>query len=191
MTPETFAKVVMAPAWKILQMPAAIDTLESRVQMIATAGQESGWSDRKQDPSGIARGFWQCEIEAIASVQAGKRTGPFLKTVCDLLDIPADTATIYEAIAWNDALAYAVGRGIYLQDPLPLPGIGSALASWECYLRNWRPGKPRPDAWDRFYATSVSLVKAGDGGLTATSDNGLEPQCFASASSARPAGLWG
>jgi len=140
-------------------MPATIDTPASRVQMMTTAGQESGWYFRIQVPSGVARGFWQCETVAILSVLADKVAGPFFTAICDLLNIPTDPTTIYEAIAWSDPLAYGLGRAILLQDPLPIPPIGNPTTAYECYTRNWRPAnQEQQTSWDGFYATALALM---------------------------------
>jgi hypothetical protein len=37
-------------------------------------------------------------------------------------------------------------------DPQPMPT--SQDAGWQCYLRNWRPGKPHPDQWPRNWASA-------------------------------------
>jgi hypothetical protein len=156
MTPQAFYSTVLLNSVNILQMPATIDTLDSRVQMMATAGQESAWYFRLQ-VGGPARGFWQCETESVQSVLQSKTTGPWLTAVCSLLSVSTDVATVYEAIAWCDPLAYAIGRGILLMDPLPIPS-NNPTSGYQCYIRNWRPGAPIPDTWDSFYETAVSLI---------------------------------
>ena len=42
--------------------------------------------------------------------------------------------------------------------PLPKPHAGQEEAAWECYLRNWRPGKPHRKSWGPFWAEALGTV---------------------------------
>lgn len=123
--------------------------------MLAIAGQESAWEGRLQT-DGPARGYWQFESEAVATVVANPKSGPKLAAVCGALDIPV--TNIYEAIAWNDTLAAMVARLTLWLDPTPLPAVGDANGAYAYYLRNWRPGAQRPDAWAGVYQTAESAI---------------------------------
>ena len=82
-----------------------------------------------------------------------------MEFVCDAMSIPTDPDTVYEAIAYNDALAYAVARCILLADPKPLPAVGNQDAAWDCYQRNWRPGAPSTVRWAVAYPQAMAVLK--------------------------------
>ena len=161
MTPATFYNLVLAPASQRFGAMGfqVANSQASRVLLMAIAGIESAWSDRIQLPAGPARGYWQCEAEgAVADVYANADTQAWLVEVCHTWDIDDDAGSVFEAIAYHDPLAYAVARFALWLDPAPLPAIG-ADAAWSYYLRNWRPGKPRPDAWAAVYAQALAVVR--------------------------------
>lgn len=155
MTPQAFLHAIIEPAARMLP---TLDSPEARCLLLAIAGQESGWTTRLQEVGGPARGFWQCEkTGAVLGVLTGDPTRvTSMLRIMDALCIPRGLDTLYEAIAWNDALAYVVARLTLAADPAPLPQIGERDAAWECYLRNWRPGKPRPELWWTRYEAAVA-----------------------------------
>lgn len=128
------------------------------VMLMAIAGQESFWAHRKQI-GGPARSYWQFEKGGgVAGVLNHPATKGAINAVCRVLDIPCDTATVYEAMAWNDTLATCMARLLLYSDPRPLPAPGEQDAAWEYYLRNWRPGMPHPQSWAGRYATAMELA---------------------------------
>ena len=132
---------------------------EARVLLLAIAGQESGWQYRKQ-VGGPAHGFWQCEQGGgVRGVLINPATRETITKVCQALNVQPTEEAVYAAIIDNDALAYAVARCILLADPQPLPKLGDQHAAWECYERNWRPGKPRPETWDDRYQQALSVLE--------------------------------
>ena len=163
MTPEQFMQRIMLPS--IVAFPFH-DSPQSRVLLLAIAGQESFWADRLQEGGGSARGFWQWEQGTAAS--RGGITGlvmhpvsaPILKQFCQDWELEFNIAAIYEAIAWCDPLAYACARLLLWLDPAPLPITGNKDSSYEYYLRNWRPGKPRPETWPARYAAATTVTTA-------------------------------
>ncbi|HYZ32740.1 MAG TPA: hypothetical protein VE684_10730 [Crenalkalicoccus sp.] len=64
----------------------------------------------------------------------------------------------------GDELACDFARLLLLTDPqaLPSPMPGEEETAWQCYKRNWRPRKPRREAWGPFWrlacATAAPLV---------------------------------
>lgn len=56
-----------------------------------------------------------------------------------------DAASVWRAIEGHDRLATAFARLLLWTDPHPIPT--EERAAWDCYLRLWRPGKPRPAEW--------------------------------------------
>jgi hypothetical protein len=129
--------------------------------LLTTAMQESGLSQRRQI-GGPARSFWQFESGGgVKGVMTHPTTAGRLQALCGALVVPWDQATIFEAMAWNDTLAFGMARLLYWTDPAALPD--DADSSWQYYLRNWRPGKPKPDTWGGFYAIATQVVSGPAG----------------------------
>lgn len=128
------------------------------VLLMAIAGQESAWAARKQ-VGGPARSYWQFEKGGgVAGVLSHAASKARIAAVCAQIDIPCDTATVYEAMAWNDTLAACMARLLLLTDPRPLPALGDQEAAWRYYLDNWRPGMPHPQTWPARYAKAMGVV---------------------------------
>lgn len=128
------------------------------VMLMAIAGQESAWAHRKQI-GGPARSYWQFEKGGgVVGVLSHPATKDAIEAVCKALDIPCDTATVYEAMAWNDTLGACMARLLLYSDPRPLPAPGEQDAAWEYYLRSWRPGMPHPQSWAARYAVAMDLA---------------------------------
>lgn len=157
MTPADFYKTVLAPA-AVAFNPDMYDSIEARCLLLAIAGQESAWSCRIQQPIGYARGFWQCEeFGAVAGVLSGRPTQ--MAKVCQLFAVSPDRATVFEAIAYHDALAYTVARFALAMDPLKLPAVGDQTGSYQTYLRVWNPGKPDAARWAGVYPKAVAVIQ--------------------------------
>jgi len=163
MTPANFYSLVLLPS--CARLPAAMNTQQSRLMLMAIAGQESGWANRTQ-VGGPARGFWQFDMTAILDILAHPVCGPLAISACAMWDVPADPTTIYEAIAWHDPLACHMARLLLLADPAALPAIDDAADAYACYTRNWRPGVERPEAWPAIYAQALALVNVTTPPLT-------------------------
>lgn len=141
----------------------------ARVLTMATAGQESGWTHRRQvgigqyHPQTVgARGYWQFESTwggPVALNDVMQKAPQGLALVCGHLEIPADELSLYEAIAWNDRLACCLARLLLWVDPRPLPAVGDHDTAWYYYLRCWNPGAPRPGDWAQNYAIAKALVE--------------------------------
>ena len=161
MTPEVFLARVVDPGLRfvaeIIKIPV---TADARVMLMAVAGQESHWRYRLQY-GGPARSFWQFESGGgVAGVLDHAKVGPWARQICAELDISSDRPTVYEAMAWNDTLATCLARLLLFTDLRSLPVIGDQAGAWDCYKRNWRPGKPRPESWPDRYTTAVRVVEA-------------------------------
>jgi hypothetical protein len=158
MTPAAFlASVIVPRAARLLQH----DSPEARCLLLAIAGQESGWEHRLQEPVAHARGWWQCERDgAVLAVLTSDATRAAIGGVCDALTIPRGLDIVFEAIAWNDTLAYWIARLALVLDPHPLPAIGDSAAAWSTYSRVWRPGEPRLGTWAERYDASAALFSS-------------------------------
>ena len=159
MTPDKFFTTIIDPTLQLLATTIALPaSAEARVLLLTIAGQESEWRWRRQN-GGPARGFWQFEKYGGAA-EVLEKTPSSLRTICDALDIPCEISTLFEAIAWNDVLACTMARLLLWQDASPLPALGDKRATWNYYLRNWRPGAPRPKTWDGYYDRALAAVGA-------------------------------
>jgi hypothetical protein len=161
---KLFYDLIQAPAAVALAgIATAFKNLASEgaaLQMLAIAGQESGWASRLQQPIPDARGFWQCErLGAVLSVLTGDRSGPVLRAVCNAYAIPPGLDEVTEAIAWHDPLAYALARLALAGDPPALPAIGDEEGAWETYARVWRPGKPSRERWKLIYPAAQQVIR--------------------------------
>lgn len=147
-------------------MPTAWDTPSSRVQILATMGQESGFATRRQYGNGPARGLAQFERGMAASrggvwgVYLHKASSAGLKKVCDARGVPFDPTAIWRALEVDDVLAYCVARLMLRTDPQTLPALGEQDAAWDTYNRIWRPGKPHPERWPANYQDALRAVEA-------------------------------
>lgn len=161
---DTFEAAVN-PAFEMLD--EKLDTPEARVLMFAIAMQESKLIYRRQI-RGPARGLWQFEEGTRASrggvwgVYLHPTSKRPLENFCEELGIECDPEIIYETLEYNDILAAGVARLLLVTDPRPLPEIGDQDAAWQYYVRNWRPGKPHPDAWEENYEAAEAYAREVD-----------------------------
>lgn len=158
MKPEDFFRDIVDPSLKKLtEWTGTPSDDRARVLVMAIAGQESHWEQRRQ-VEGPARSYWQFEL-------FGGVVGLFnvvrarLDKVLVPLDIPAVPGTVHEAMAWNDTLACCMARLLLWTDPHPLPALGDHDAAYAYYIENWRPGMPHPGNWAQNYATAKALVR--------------------------------
>jgi hypothetical protein len=132
------------------------DTPSARIQLAATGLQESRFMDRVQ-VGGPAHSFWQMEKGGgVHGVLTSDVTRDLAVELCAHFNVDATEDAVYDAIMLpqNDCLACGLARLIYYADPQALPTVGDVDGSWRCYIRNWRPGKPKPLTWPGNYATA-------------------------------------
>ena len=145
-------KHIIPAAFSLL--PAKMNSSEA-IQMMLTIGlQESGFTHRRQE-KGPARGFWQFEITGAAEVMRHPSTAEYAKDVLNELQYgflpPAGVLSLLED---NDVLAACWARLALWRHPDPLTDIASDM--WFIYDEIWRPGKPRPDAWQGNWDRALS-----------------------------------
>lgn len=142
----------IGPAMALL--PARLDSIAARVLILAAGQQESRFIYRTQI-GGPAHGFWQCERGGgCTGVLTSPATKAMAEALCSARGIAATPAAVYAGIVNDDVLAAGVARLIFFADPHPLPSADDAPGGWDCYVRNWRPGKPKPDTWAAFHAAA-------------------------------------
>lgn len=150
-------------------LPASMESAKANVMVLSFGLQESRFTARYQIVSGggkgPARSFYQFEKGSertragVTGVYMHAASREHLRKVCEFLAIPFTTQAIWEAMEYNDVLAFAVARLMIYTDPRPLPEIGNAQAAWDYYIRVWNPGKPHRDTWDALYTKAVQAVK--------------------------------
>lgn len=154
---------IIKPALALL--PPHMGSHDATVLLLAIAGQESNLAHRfqvvagKPGARGPARGLWQFErAGGTAGVLRHESTAVVAKAICGVLDVPADAKSVWEAFEHNDILACVFARLLLWTDPRPIPPIFDIEGMWDCYVRNWRPGKPHRDRWDRHYKNAAEAV---------------------------------
>jgi hypothetical protein len=158
-----FLSAVIRPGLAVLADTTAlpVQSPEAEVLMLAIATQESALRHRHQ-VGGPARGFWQFERGGgLAGVLGHARTKDQLRAVCGALALPGEIDGLWEALPWCDPLQVTLARLLLWSDPKPLPLIGDKDTAWDCYLRNWRPGKPSRLRWDAAYDGAVEVCRDG------------------------------
>jgi hypothetical protein len=145
MTPSQFQARVLDPARALFPFR---DCPESRALLLAIAGQESGWCERRQVPGQEARGWFMFELGGVDGVMTHPASRPLLQAFCTEMEIPWANGTIHEACAWHDGLAYALARLLLWTDSPPLPAVGDSVGGCATYRRLWRPGRFDQLRWD-------------------------------------------
>ena len=121
--------------------------------MTAISGQEAAFKHRRQI-NGPARGLWQFERGGgVRGVLRHPSTARYAKASCEVRLIEPKEWDVWEALAEHDDLAAIFARLLLWSDPKKLPTTQDD--AWECYLRNWRPGKPHPDRWPKNWSEAT------------------------------------
>lgn len=142
---EVLEKAIL-PALAIL--PAKMDSLQARVQLLATGLQESEFMHRRQMGNGPARGFWQFEKGGgVKGVMQHPASAAYVRAVCEVRGVQFDRYAIWTALETDDIFAAAIARLLLWTDAQPLPAVDDTKGSWALYSRVWNPGKPHPDKW--------------------------------------------
>lgn len=154
----------LAEAYSLL--PTRMQSPAASVQVLATCGQESGFTERVQRGGGPAHGWPQFELGKPGTgagvwgiFEHPTSAGPLL-LVCNARHVPHDPQAIYQAIINDDVLALALARLGYYTNARPLPLLGQEDAAWAYYLGTWHPGKPRPQDWAGNYRAALQAIQA-------------------------------
>jgi hypothetical protein len=141
------------PAW---------DTPRARHLLIAIGLQESRLKyreqvipNRKPGTKGPALGLWQ--FERGGGVR-GVLNHPVSAPAARILVGSQPEHDVWLALEKDDVLAAKFARLLLLTDPRPLPSRSNTQAGWNYYIRNWRPGKPHPETWGKFWRQAGDLV---------------------------------
>jgi hypothetical protein len=162
---DAILRSAINPALTLL--PPKMDSDAARVMMLAIGLQESRLSFRFQKTSdpytkGPARGLWEMErAGGVAGVMSHVKTHPDALVLCQARKVPFDSALIHARLEFDDILAAGFARLLLWADSKPMPDVDASHdESWDCYVRNWRPGKPRRETWDEYHAAARAQVIA-------------------------------
>lgn len=137
----------ITPALQIL--PKNMDSAAARVMLLAIGLQESRLIHTHQI-GGPAHGYWQFEKGGGArGVMQHSASRNSAQTLCVRRGVPFELNAVFDALETDQVLAAGFARLLLWTDPRALPT--SAQSGWDCYIRNWRPGKPHRQTWDAFY----------------------------------------
>ena len=166
---KSIVEAAINPALALL--PAAMDTPEARVMLLAIGLQESRFEHRYQvvqgrpGAKGPARGFWQFELGTRASrggvwgVYLHQASRYWLSAVCAARGVAFEPRAVWERLEHDDVLAAAVARLLLFTDAQRLPASWDAVGAWDLYARRtWRPGRPHRHTWDAFHARAREQV---------------------------------
>ncbi len=150
--------VILPAAYSLL--PPRYNSPEATAQLLAIGLQESKFLERRQRPSGPARGFWQFEAPTTRLVLEHPKVGPVLGECLFALRYrpPFTTEDLMAIINHNDLAAACAARCLLWSDRHALPRQGETDLAWLMYLSAWRPGTPRRDTWDANYAAAWERV---------------------------------
>lgn len=134
-------------------------TTQAHVMLLTIGLQESRFLYRRQLGNGPATGWWQFERGGgVKGVLQHPTSAPFAKLLCEGRGVTPDAPSAWAALERDDVLAAGFARLLLLTDPRPLPAVTDAQGAWDCYVRNWRPGKPHRATWDAFHAQARAAV---------------------------------
>lgn len=163
---DTITRKAIDPALALL--PPKLDKPEARVMLLAIGLQESRFMFRYQKiagkpyQKGPARGYWQFERGGgVHGVMSHAATQDMAERICIERAVPFDSVLVHATLETDDILAAAFARLLLWADYKALPSLDASHdEAWDCYIRNWRPGKPRRDTWDEFHAQARGQVVA-------------------------------
>lgn len=148
-------KYVIPTALSLL--PNQMATPQARAMLLAIGLQESEFAARTQDNNGPAHGYWQ--FESAGGVRGVLQTSShYLTSVCRTLNYEQTESQCYKAIVHNDVLACIFARLLLWTVPGRLPQSHEPDLGWKQYIKGWRPGKPRPIDWPKYFAEAWRTV---------------------------------
>lgn len=159
MTPAILLHRIIRPGLALLQDlggPLAANPAAERM-LVAIAHQESGLTHRAQMRGGPATGLWQFERGGgVAGVLRHPASAQLAASLCGALLTRADDEDVHPCLVNNDLLAVGFARLLLLTDPRALPS--NPAGAWDCYERNWRPGKPHLARWPKSWDVALAAV---------------------------------
>lgn len=156
MTLDEIIQDAYRPALEII---GVTDTPQARVMILAIGLQESRFTHRRQMGNGPATGFWQFErgggVKGVLQHPASKAKAAAL---CKARGVDAEPMAAWAALETDDVLAAGFARLLLLTDPRALPDVSNSVGAWDCYVRNWRPGRPHIETWTKCHQQAREAV---------------------------------
>lgn len=149
-------------AYKLL--PPGMNSKAADVCVFAFGYQESSFEARQQIikkdgklvEAGPAVSWWQMEKGGgIVGVLTHAASKAHALKVCKARGVSPTSSAVWEAMKKDDVLGAAFARLLIYTNPFALPKVGDSAATWALYLREWRPGKPKPDKWPESYKVGM------------------------------------
>jgi len=158
-TPADCLAQAIVPALDLL--PGKMDSQEARVQLLATAWQETKLRTRHQYGNGPARGLTQYERGGLQCVLSNPLTHVLALQLCEARGVAPTAFDVWNALEFDDVLGFGMCRLTCWADSKPLPALGDANAAWAFYLSAQNPGVPRPKDWPDSYRIALEAVEHG------------------------------
>ena len=163
MTANEFYNAVLTPGLAFIRksIPHIPASTEEQVMLMAIAGQESNWTDRRQAHNGPASSFWQFERTGILGLMRDDETSKWVAVICGLSGVALQSTAIWRFMGTpeGDTFSCAMGRLLLWTDPMRLPK--NEQDAWLGYYRLWRPGAPDRARWAVRYPEAVAAVQHG------------------------------
>lgn len=138
-------------------LPGRFASGPATVMLLSIGLQESRFEHRKQI-GGPARSFWQFERAGVRGVMQHKSSARYAAAVCAIRGVPFQERAIHEAMEFDDLLGCAFARLLLFTDAAALPSPGGFDATWDYYIRNWRPGKPHRKTWNALHQRAMEAM---------------------------------
>ncbi|QYU68584.1 hypothetical protein J4558_00080 [Leptolyngbya sp. 15MV] len=161
--PASFTRYVIVPTLAVMEQKNRIPLSVAAVRMLVAIGwQESRFLWPVQVGSngmvGPARGYWQFERGGgVAGVLRHDASKVAAEWWCANREVAPEPEPVWRALEHDDMLACAFARLLLWTDPRRLPEVEGA--GWDCYVRNWRPGKPHPHTWAEAWALGEAQAR--------------------------------
>jgi hypothetical protein len=147
-------EVVIPAAYKML--PAKMEIVNATAMLLAIGLQESRFEFRQQI-GGPALSFWQAEPGGgLSLVFDHPTTRDVVRQVLNRMAYAGLDSRDPHALEHNDILTAIRARLLLWTHPDPLPDADEPDLGWEQYNEIWRPGNPRRETWDAFFADAWS-----------------------------------
>ena len=164
MTPEELYRDVLNPGLDLLaELGGPRRDARADVLLLAISGQEANWTAQRQHGGGPAHGLWQFERGGgVAGVLRHPASSAMARRLCERLGVAPNTRGVHQELALGggeaDYLDAGFARLLLWTDPRPLPALDDQDGAWQVYLRNWRPGRPRPEKWPGYWRESLGVL---------------------------------
>jgi len=162
MTPQRLYQTAIRPALdELAQLGIPSSPLAAR-HLLAIAIQESGLKHRRQVTAGGAENgpavsFLQGEITGgLIDMLNRPATSKYMKAICEAYNVTPTPAGLWEAIRYQDIVAFAAGRLLLYTLPSKLAVMQDE--GWAQYKKAWAPGKPKPETWAAAWALATVTV---------------------------------